>query len=455
MRMKKNILRLVPLIVLSVFLQSCRTNEDYVSSKDESYYSNKFQVFTQPDKNGKIDYPSGFAFLFMEYDRINRSDFTGLKISENKKGNIAGKHVDFSMSSHPIRLSNGAIWVYFPVVENGNVTDVIAGILRDEETYVEFGTLNQGEEYNQMVLQRFRSAYLTRPALSYYRGKDDPPCGGSAGDPCDIEEIDIPPPTGPRQPTFDVGTYPGQGGATGGGNTQPPGGGCSMYNNCGNPPEPKNPCEKAKDLMNNDKTKPAIDALKTKSMEGGENGYKIKADGTPSDVILGGDHSVNFGDKTGYVGGYHNHTPTGIPMFSPNDIDQLLQFALAQGNYGTPSNAYIGMVATNGMHYVMYFNGNYNDALVTFSQANLDTFNNWYRRQEAELSDSEISGTTYINADGKINTNGVEKLFFDTLKKMGLEGKASLQRIENDNTVKNVTLNSDGKTSTATPCPQI
>ncbi|WP_312994658.1 hypothetical protein [Chryseobacterium flavum] len=30
-------------------------------------------------------------------------------------------------------------------------------------------------------------------------------------------------------------------------------------------------------------------------------------------------------------------------MLSPPDIEQLLQFALAQRNYGTPSNAFMGM----------------------------------------------------------------------------------------------------------------
>jgi len=39
------------------------------------------------------------------------------------------------------------------------------------------------------------------------------------------------------------------------------------------------------------------------------------------------------------------------------------------------------------------------------------------------------------------------------LKNMGIEGKVNLQKIENDGTVKNVTLNSDGNTTTATPCP--
>jgi hypothetical protein len=195
-----------------------------------------------------------------------------------------------------------------------------------------------------------------------------------------------------------------------------------------------------KKLINNVKTKPAIDALKTKSPLGGED-YKIKADGTPSGVIHGATHSVNFGDKTGYAGGYHNHTPTGIPMFSPPDIDQLLGFALAQGNYGNPKNAFIGMVAPNGMHYVIWFNGNYNDALVTFSQEQLDDYTDRYQTRYGMYKPSS-----------EIWNEAIEKFFFKALKDMGLDGKVNLQRVENDGTVKTIIKNTDG-TITVSPCP--
>ncbi|WP_185288765.1 hypothetical protein [Chryseobacterium lactis] len=218
-------------------------------------------------------------------------------------------------------------------------------------------------------------------------------------------------------------------------------------------PEIDDPCKKTKKLINNVKTKPAIDALKTKSTEGGENGYKIKADGTPSDVILGGDHSVNFKDKTGYVGGYHNHTPTGISMLSPPDIDQLLGFARAQStssNLTNVNNAFIGMVAPNGMHYVIWFNGTYQDAVKTFSQEDLDKYVIDYRELEKDLTDETKNGMMYMNSDGSINHLGVEKLFFETLKNMGLDGKVNLQRIEGS-AVKSINLDSDNK-PTPTSC---
>ncbi|MCL8537062.1 hypothetical protein [Chryseobacterium gallinarum] len=223
---------------------------------------------------------------------------------------------------------------------------------------------------------------------------------------------------------------------------------------------PDNPCDKTKAVINNPKIKPAIDSLKKQSKKGGEIGYKFKPDGTPSGKLDDGKaHSINFGDKTGYVGGYHNHTPTGIPMFSAPDIDQLLGFARAQPTWSdNTGNAYMGMVAPNGMHYVMWFNGTYQDAITNFSQEQLNNYSADYRELEKNLTDFKKNGTTYTNADGSINNLGVEKLFFITLKNMGLAGKVKLQRvkdIENTSlsTVKSIDMNSNNEIISA-DCPQ-
>ncbi|QWT85196.1 hypothetical protein KBP46_17200 [Chryseobacterium sp. PCH239] len=205
------------------------------------------------------------------------------------------------------------------------------------------------------------------------------------------------------------------------------------------PPEEKNPCEKMKSILTNPQVQAKIKELKAQSKSSGEIGVKIKADGTTSGIIPGGDHYVNFGDKTGYVGGYHNHTPTGIPMLSPNDIDQLLGFARAQptSNPENVNNAYLVMVATNGMHYVIRFSGTYENAIKTFSQDDL----NYYKDLMS------MRNTMYKPS----NYEGYEKLFFKILTDMGLEGQINLQRIESDGVIKNVTKNNDG-TITGNPC---
>nr|WP_314495160.1 hypothetical protein [uncultured Chryseobacterium sp.] len=68
-------------------------------------------------------------------------------------------------------------------------------------------------------------------------------------------------------------------------------------------------------------------------------------------------------------------------MLSPPDIDQLLGFARAQptSNPANVNNAFMGMVAPNGMHYVIWFNGTYQDAITTYSQSDLDAFGRDYQ----------------------------------------------------------------------------
>lgn len=206
------------------------------------------------------------------------------------------------------------------------------------------------------------------------------------------------------------------------------------------------PCRKTKNLLENTDVKAKITELKIQSTLGGEKGVKFEANGTPSATISGGAHSVNFGDKTGYVGGYHNHTPTGIPMLSVPDIDQLLGFARAQPTYAdNTNNAFVGMVAPNGMHYVIWFKGTYQDAVTNFSQQDLDKYIKKYIELESNLTDFSKNGMTYMNNDGSINNLGVEKLFLETLKNMGLNGKVNLQRIEIDDTVKNINLDSNNQ----------
>ncbi|WP_312766935.1 hypothetical protein [Epilithonimonas sp.] len=213
------------------------------------------------------------------------------------------------------------------------------------------------------------------------------------------------------------------------------GGGVVIYD------ETKTPCARNKALLQNANIQASITQLKNTAVNGsGEVGFKSKKDGTPSAIITGGAHSVNFGDKTGYAGGYHNHTKTGIPMHSPPDIDQLLGFARAQGNYGDPTLAFVGMVAPNGMHYIIRFTGTYQDALTTFSQDEIDIFEKNYQ-------------TRYriYKPTGDMNNDTIEKFFFKALKDMGLDKKIVLQRVENDGTIKTIIKNNDG-TIMAVPC---
>ncbi|QWT84968.1 hypothetical protein KBP46_15945 [Chryseobacterium sp. PCH239] len=335
--------------------------------------------------------------------------------------------------------------IAYPIIKDGSVNAVLVGLVNPKRDWVNFIVLKNNSPEVQSIITNFQNVY------------NSPTIASRGGQPEQTEDIlpviitvygDI---TGPvnhyYQPYVDYGSNGG--GMSGGSETYGGAGGSQTQN----PQDPKNPCEKTTGIITNTTVKAKIDELKAQSTLGGEKGVKLKVDGTPSEIISGGAHSVNFGDKTGYAGGYHNHTPTGIPMLSPPDVDQLLGFARAQptSNSENVKNAFVGMVAPNGMHYVIWFNGSYQDALTNYSQDNINGYILDYVKTESDLTDFAKNGNTYINSDGTINNLGVEKLFFETIKNMGLEGKVNLQRIENDGSVKNINLNGNNQ-PTSTTC---
>lgn len=195
-------------------------------------------------------------------------------------------------------------------------------------------------------------------------------------------------------------------------------------------------------------------ALPVSAQNYGEIGYKFKADGTSSGMISGGKNEVELGPEAGYQGGYHNHPLMGIKMLSPDDIVKLLNFAMAQPN-GNIADAFMGMIGTGAdgteYHYLIQYTGNMQELqqYLYSNNLNLDQLKNDFAKMEDEL----LGNSLYISySTGKLNNQGLEKLFFGTLKNMGLENKVNLQRIES-NVIKNVTLNSNG-TTTANSCPQ-
>ena len=426
--MKKNLIfRLLLLSTLSVSLNSCRTDE--MMTGTEQAQKEKiafFERFEQEKKLSKNASSTNYALPF------GNSMLAYFEKYPEKKTELENKYgiVDLKVSSQDIGGDEGdnRKLLFFPMLKDGKVTAVIAGVINAERDYLYFDVHQNTHSDVFYLINKFQQYYNSRSL--------------NKSDTTEIDEIIITVTRPIKLTMYDV--WSGGGGIGSGGHDM--GGGPGDYGGGGggastpNQPTNTSPCEQTKNIVNNSKSKPAIDSLKSKASKGKENGYKIKADGTPSVLIPGGTHSVNFGDKTGYQGGYHNHTPTGIPMLSPPDIDQLLQFVLAQGN-GDPtkaSNAFIGMVAPNGMHYVATFNGSYNDALVTFSQTDLTSYNDLMSMRNSIFNPS--------------TPEGYEKLFFKALMDMKLDGKVNLQRIESDGTVKTITKDNNGKI-TANPCP--
>lgn len=463
--MKKNLaLQLSLLFALVLSLQSCRTGEDYLSAKEEQYYSNKFQVFTSFNDES-VDYTKGFKTLMENYDGIHKTHYT--RTSAIKSGNLGKsdeEYVEFRLHSQSMLLEDDERWIIYPMVKNGQVSGLMAGILRNEETEVEFRKLDSGNDYYDEVFKIFSMAYLKNKLKSGLNKGGG--CGFDSDDACDIGNIDISPPkgglkgTGPKSGCTGLNNCikpevnPGGGGGPGGNN--------SPY---------VEPCEKTKILLNKPKVQQGINdlkaqALKTLSdMKTGEIGFKEKKDGTLAPADVNGDHKVVFNDVTDSYGGYHNHTATGTHMFSPPDIaDALFGFAAGQSVQDGPGNAYLGMIAAEWcntcpnnaqyIHYVIKYTGTGTElGNYVYTEAQMKQFENNYRQIAGDLADTSINGSTYVkNSAGDLNEKGLEKLFFDSLKNMGLDGKVNLQRVEANGAINNVALNNNG-VPVGTPCP--
>ncbi|WP_370897903.1 hypothetical protein [Chryseobacterium gossypii] len=436
---KKNILRLFLLIAFATSLYSCVHDELYsatdpqskeYSSKslwkeDEKYIKNVKAVF---DEYADKDYfVTNFGNIYWDYAVTMGTKETFLEAPVIKNGEVGfvlvvykdGDRVFFKRKEdeESKKFFNALVFNDRSKLTNAKLNNTLSseakgGCVTIETTWTWTNEVTGEVELVRTITEMY--CLPSGPYLPCQAVEVDATCGGGSGG---------------------SGTNPGGSGG---------GGGSSGYPY---PQEPQNPCERTQGMLSKAGVQPKIDELKAQSTLGGEKGVKFKIDGTPSPTISGGAHSVNFGDKTGYAGGYHNHTPTGIPMLSPPDIDQLLGFARAQptSDPANVNNAFVGMVAPNGMHYVIWFNGTYQDALTNFSQDDLNNYITDYRELEKNLTDFAKNGTTYVNSDGSINTLGVETLFFETLKNMGLEGKVILQRIESDGTVKTLGLNSSNQ----------
>ncbi|WP_370899578.1 hypothetical protein [Chryseobacterium gossypii] len=234
--------------------------------------------------------------------------------------------------------------------------------------------------------------------------------------------------------------------------------------------EPENPCENSKSMLNRPNVQQGIANIKSQALQtlsninAGETGFKEKKDGTVVPADVNSAHQVVFNDVTDSYGGYHNHTATGIHMFSPPDIAySLFGFAAAQSINDGVGNAYLGMIAAEWcntcpggkkeIHYVIRYVGTGTElGNFVYSPEQMAQFKNDYQTKESELANTSLNGSTYINSAGDLNEKGLEKLFFDTLTNMGLDNRVVLQRVEPNGTVYNVTKDSSGSI-TATPCP--
>ncbi|MGU3374991.1 hypothetical protein [Chryseobacterium sp. M5A1_1a] len=448
--MKKNLIfRLLLLGMFSMSLNSCRTDEIITST--EQLQKEKiafFERFEQEKKLSKNTESNNYALPFGNSMLAYFDKYPDKKIElENKYGTV-----DLRVSSQDIGGDEGdnRKLIFFPMLKDGKVTAVIAGVVNAERDYLYFDVYQNTHSDVFYLINKFQDYYDTKTVSR------------NSNNPIDVGEVIIIV-TRPIKLTIYDG-WGGNGGLGNGGHDM--GGGPGDYGGGGgtgtpNQPAATNPCEQTKKVINNPKSKPAIDSLKKQSKLGGEKGFKVNLDGTSTAPINGGAHEVDLGDTAGYLGGYHNHTPTGIKMFSPPDIVKMLSFGMAQTN-GNIGNGFMGMIGSEPCsscsggykyyHYIINFNGTPQElaGFLYNTSWNFKTLKDDYIKKEAKLS-MDLAYVDYLG--GNLNNKGLEKLLFDTLNNMGMQGKVNLQKIDDSGIIQNITLNTNGKSTTATPCP--
>ena len=454
MLMKKNLVYgLLLLSTLSVSLNSCRTDEMLTGTeqtqKEKIAFFERFEKEKSLSKNASSsNYALPFGNSMLAYFEKYPEKKTEL---ENKYGTV-----DLKVSSQDIGGDKGdnRKLLFFPMLKDGKVTAVIAGVINAERDYLYFDV---HQNTNSDVI------YLINKFQHYY---DTKTVSRNSNDPIDVGEVIIIVTRPVKLTMYDVwsgtGGFGNPGHDMGGGNGDFGGNGGSG----GNPytPQNQNPCEQTKNKLQDPNIKQVIEDVKDQAEKAandineGETGKIEKNDGTIMPADVSADHHVTFNDITNSKGAYHSHTMTGAKIHSPPDIMLLLDLAAVQPSASDYGNAYLGMIGATKCscpggfkyyHYIIRFSGTASDLTKSnYTKEQMDGWIDTYKERESELSDIQ---TNVDFLGDELNKTGLEKLFFDTLDSMGLSEKIILQRIDENGKIDTIILNSN-KTLTVIPC---
>ena len=210
------------------------------------------------------------------------------------------------------------------------------------------------------------------------------------------------------------------------------------------PPDP-DPCAKVKQKTSAKEFKEKVDALKDKLDLKEETGYQEKKDGTFSELDNAGDNSLNANPDASTQGFIHTHTnsyqvgdvgdnglvKTNYPihMFSPRDVNILMNIINVNRNSTDYSSFYISMVSSSG-NYMIKFDGAATDIKTGF---NTDQWTNAYREFMIRYSSLEKGFLKFLKE--KMNINGVQ-----------------LYEIRNNGNVRKINLKPNGKSLDKKDC---
>jgi hypothetical protein len=207
----------------------------------------------------------------------------------------------------------------------------------------------------------------------------------------------------------------------------------------------KDPCLEIKAQIDNQLIKEKIEALKGKTTNKNEAGIVQKKDGTFADMQAAtNSNELNMPPGTDFIGSMHTHQdpyssgryrPDGtsimlrpIPIFSPKDVVQFLEFLNnTKINNAPVKNVYNTMISSSTV-YQLRFTGNITDVKIDFDY---EILNEKYRVAIRENKE-ELGFLKFLKDN--ININGIE-----------------LYEIKDDGSTNKIFLDSDNKLTSA-PC---
>ncbi|MCT3973075.1 hypothetical protein HZQ07_06960 [Elizabethkingia anophelis] len=233
--MKKKLLCIPLLGILAMSLSSCRSEDTIVQQTQNKEASKNFAAFTPKKAGETIDYAKGFAYLMQRYDKLQKTNLSGinnkhiignLNASTEKNASIfqdTESYVEFNIPSETIIKENGDKWVVFPKVKGDKVIGLVAAILTQNGTYVKYNVYGEQNEWYK------QNASLFQDALDKYKQQIKRLNLNASINP--VAEIKIPGVTVPGKPKLPE--KPDQPGWRP--DIEPGGGGCNAHEDCSAP----------------------------------------------------------------------------------------------------------------------------------------------------------------------------------------------------------------------------
>ena len=215
-------------------LSSCRTEDGAITQKQVE--DKRFAVFT-PSNGKAVNYANGFAYLMQRYDRLKKTNLSGINnkhiignLNANTEKNASvfqsnEPYIEFNVPSETMTKENGDKWVAFPKVKGGKVIGLVTTTLVQNGTYVKYNSFGDQDEWykqNRSIFQVALDQYLQKSKRLNLNASINPIASG------DIPGVSVqgrpkPKPNNPR-PGWSPDQEPSQ-----------DGGGCESHQDCGAP----------------------------------------------------------------------------------------------------------------------------------------------------------------------------------------------------------------------------